>query len=72
MGYFFITWAYRLLDISALQPITFLGIVWAALMDVAVWGKTSDVWTFVGAAIIVASTTYIAHREARSAGGKRK
>ena len=70
MGYFFITWAYRLLDISALQPITFLGIVWAALMDVAVWGKTSDIWTFVGAAIIVAATTYIAHREAR-AGGKK-
>jgi drug/metabolite transporter (DMT)-like permease len=70
LGYFFITWAYRLLDISALQPITFLGIVWAALMDVAVWGKTSDVWTFVGAAIIVAATTYIAHREARSGGRK--
>ena len=68
MGYFFITWAYRLLDISALQPITFLGIVWAALMDVAVWGKTSDKWTFVGAAIIVAATTYIAHREARAGG----
>lgn len=71
MGYFFITWAYRLLDISALQSITFLGIVWAALMDVAVWGKTSDVWTFVGAAIIVAATTYIAHREA-VAGGRKK
>ena len=66
MGYFFITWAYRLLDISALQPITFLGIVWAALMDVCVWGKTSDVWTFVGAAIIVAATSTIAHREARA------
>ena len=65
MGYFFITWAYRLLDISALQSITFLAIVWAALMDVAVWGKTADIWTFVGAAIIVASTTYIAHRESR-------
>lgn len=75
LGYFFITWAYRLLDISALQSITFLGIVWAALMDVAVWGKTADVWTFVGAAIIVASTTYIAHRESRAgavAGGKKK
>ena len=71
MGYFFITWAYRLLDISALQPITFLGIVWAALMDVTVWGKTSDIWTFVGAAIIVAATSYIAHREA-VAGGKKK
>jgi drug/metabolite transporter (DMT)-like permease len=62
--------AFRLLDISALQPITFLGIVWAALMDVAVWGKTSDLWTFVGAAIIVAATSYIAHREAL-AGGKK-
>ncbi len=71
VGYFFITWGYRLLDISALQPITFLGIVWAALMDVAVWGKTSDIWTFVGAAIIVAATTYIAHREARAGGKKR-
>jgi drug/metabolite transporter (DMT)-like permease len=64
LGYFFMIWSYRLLDISALQPITFLGIIWAALMDVAVWGKTSDIWTFVGAAIIVASTSYIAHREA--------
>ena len=44
-------------------------------MDMAVWGKTADVWTFVGAAIIVASTTYIAHRESRvgaAAGGKKK
>ncbi|MBX9944059.1 MAG: DMT family transporter [Reyranella sp.] len=72
MGYFFITWAYRLLDISALQSITFLAIVWAALMDVAVWGKTADIWTFVGAAIIVASTTYIAHREARAVAGGKK
>ncbi len=75
VGYFLITWAYRLLDISALQSITFLAIVWAALMDVAVWGKTSDIWTFVGAAIIVASTTYIAHRETTRetvAGGKKK
>lgn len=73
LGYFFVTWSYRLLDISAMQPITFLGILWAALMDVAVWGKTSDIWTFVGAAIIVASTTYIAHREAKlgAAGGKK-
>jgi drug/metabolite transporter (DMT)-like permease len=54
-----------LLDISALQPITFVVIVWAALMDIAVWGKTADVWTFVGAIVIVAATTYVAYREAR-------
>ena len=71
LGYFFITWSYRLLEISALQPVSYIGIVWAALMDVAVWGKTSDLWTFVGAAIIVAATSTIAHREA-VAGGKKK
>jgi drug/metabolite transporter (DMT)-like permease len=65
LGYFCIIWAYRLLDISALQPITFVAIVWAALMDIAVWGKTADVWTFVGAVIIVGATTYVAYRETR-------
>lgn len=68
VGYFFIIWAYRLLDISALQPIAFVAIVWAAVMDIAVWGKTSDVWTFVGAIIIVAATTYVAYRETRKRG----
>lgn len=37
-------------------------------MDLALWGNTSDIWTSVGAAIIVAVTTYIAHREARAGG----
>jgi drug/metabolite transporter (DMT)-like permease len=41
-------------------------------MDVALWGKTSDGWTFVGAAIIVSATSYIAHREARLAGGNKR
>jgi len=53
------------LDFSALQPITFLAIMWAALMDVAIWCKTSDIWTFMGAMVVVAATTCIAHREAR-------
>lgn len=72
LGYFFMTWSFRLLDISALQPITFVGIVWAALMDIAVWGKTADASTFVGAFIIVAATSYIAHREARFGAAKRR
>ena len=65
LGYFLMTWAFRLLDISALQPLAFLAIVWASLFDVVFFGKTADVWTFVGAAIIVAAGTAIVHREAR-------
>ena len=65
LGYFLMTWSYRLLDISALQPLAFLGIVWASLFDLLFFGRTADAWTFVGAAIVVASTTAIVHREAR-------
>jgi drug/metabolite transporter (DMT)-like permease len=65
LGYFLMTWSYRLLDISALQPLAFLGIVWASVFDLTIFGKTADAWTFVGAAIIVAAGTAIAHREAR-------
>src|SRR5262245_9656943 len=65
LGYFLITWAFRLLDISAVQPIAFLSIVWASLFDIVFFGGTADAWTFVGAAIIVAAGTAIVHREAR-------
>jgi drug/metabolite transporter (DMT)-like permease len=63
VAYLFMTWAFRLLDISAIQPLTFLGIVWATLFDWLVFGRLADGWTFVGAAIIVAATTFIARRE---------
>ena len=65
LGYFLITWAFRLLDISAVQPIAFLSIVWASIFDSVIFGNTADAWTFVGAAIIVAAGTAIVHLEAR-------
>lgn len=65
LGYFLMTWAFRLLDISAVQPLAFLGIVWASLFDIVVFGRTADAWTYVGAAIVVAATSAIVHREAR-------
>lgn len=64
-AYFFMTWAFRLLDISALQPLAFLGIVWASLFDLAVFGRTADAWTFAGAAIVVAAGTAVVRREAK-------
>jgi drug/metabolite transporter (DMT)-like permease len=64
LGYFLITWAFRLLDISAVQPLAFLGIVWASLFDIVIFGRTADAWTYVGAAIVVAASTAIVHREA--------
>lgn len=67
VGYLLMTNAYRLADISAVQPTFFLGIVWAALFDYFLFGRSADMATFIGAAVVVASTTYIAHREAAAA-----
>jgi drug/metabolite transporter (DMT)-like permease len=67
LGYLLMTNAYRLADISAVQPTFFLGLIWAALFDLALFGRSADLATFVGAAVIVASTSFIAHREAQAA-----
>jgi len=65
VAYFFLTWSYRLLDISAVQPLMFLGIVWASLADVVFFGNTADAWTFIGAAVVVAASTMLVGREVK-------
>jgi drug/metabolite transporter (DMT)-like permease len=55
--------AYKVAEISVLQPLTFLNIVWASIMGYLVFADTPDHWTLIGALVIVASTTYIARRE---------
>ncbi len=55
--------AFRAAEITVTQPVHFLQLVWATLLGLYVFGEVPDVWTWAGAAVIVASATYIAHRE---------
>ena len=55
---------YQIADITLLQPIGFLSLVWNTLLGFFLFAQSPDVWTFVGAAIIFGSATYISHREA--------
>ncbi|MBM3648040.1 MAG: DMT family transporter [Alphaproteobacteria bacterium] len=55
---------YQLADITLLQPIGFLSLIWNTLLGYFLFFQTPDVWTFVGAAVIFASALYISHREA--------
>jgi drug/metabolite transporter (DMT)-like permease len=57
--------AFQVAEISAVQPMMFLNIVWASILGFLVFSHTPDIWTFVGAGVIIASTTYIARREAQ-------
>ena len=54
-------------DVSAGQPARFLELAWASALGFMIWGDVPPIWTFAGALVIFASTTYIAHREAKLA-----
>ena len=55
---------YQLADITLLQPIGFSSLIWNTLLGFFLFLQQPDIWTFVGAAVIFASATYISHREA--------
>ena len=62
-GHFTMTQAFRSADITVTQPASFLQLLWATLLGFYVFGETPDLWTWVGAGVIVVSASYIAHRE---------
>ena len=65
LGHYTMTRAYQAAEIAVTQPLSFLQLVWAVLLGYYVFAETPDVWTIAGSIVIVASATYIAHREAR-------
>ncbi len=67
-GHYTMTQAFKAADITVTQPISFLQLIWATLLGLYMFGETPDVWTLAGGGVIVASATYIAHREAKRKG----
>jgi len=65
LGHLCLTQAFRTAQVTVVQPAIFLQLVWATLLGLYVFGEEPDLWTWIGGALIVASATYIAHREAR-------
>jgi drug/metabolite transporter (DMT)-like permease len=57
--------AFKVADISAVQTVKFLDLVWAALLGIAVFGSVPDGWTVAGGVVILVSTLWLARREAR-------
>jgi drug/metabolite transporter (DMT)-like permease len=54
-------------DASACAPFEFARLPFAALVGFLWFGEVTDLWTWVGAAIIAGSSVYVAHREAQLA-----
>ncbi len=65
LGHLCMMQALRLTEITITQPITFLQLVWASAIGFLIFEEEPATTTWIGGAIIVASATYIAHRESR-------
>lgn len=65
IGHYLIFKAYELAQPSALAPFTYSHLVWATLLGLLVFGEFPDLWTIVGALIIVGSGIAIWRRERR-------
>ena len=63
LGHYAMTQAMRHVQISMLQPFSFLQIVWATIMGIVLFSEAVKINVILGALLIVASTSYIARRE---------
>ena len=62
-GQWIVVLAYRYGDASVLAPFSYSQLLWVSILGFFIFGEVPSIWTVVGAAFIVASGLYIAHRE---------
>ena len=55
--------AFRYADASVLAPFSYTQLLWVSILGFITFGEVPDIWTVTGAAFIVASGLYTAHRE---------
>lgn len=63
IGHWIVVQAFRYADASVLAPFSYVQLVWVTLIGFFVFGEVPDAVTFAGAAVIIASGVYTAHRE---------
>src|SRR5262249_37238303 len=63
VGQWIVVLAFRYADASVLAPFSYTQLVWVSVLGFLIFGEVPDGWTVVGAAFIVGSGLYTAHRE---------
>lgn len=62
-GHWIVVLAFRYADASVLAPFSYSQLVWVTLLGFILFGEVPDIWTVAGAAVIIGSGLYTAHRE---------
>ena len=63
-GHLLLTTAYKIADISAVEPVVFARLVWAAIVGWFLFAEFPGLWVWIGGALIVAGSTWLARHEA--------
>ncbi len=66
-GHLMLIEAHRLAPASMLAPFIYTQIIWMILLGFIVFGDRPDLWTLIGAAIVIASGLYVFARSAPAA-----
>ena len=64
-GHLLLTTAYKIADISAVEPVVFARLVWAAIVGWFMFAEFPGLWVWIGGALVVAGSTWLARHEAR-------
>ncbi len=63
IGQWAITEAFKRGEASLLAPFEYTALAWGVALDLLLWGTIPSAVTFAGAAVVIASGTYLIHRE---------
>ncbi|MFP4326633.1 MAG: DMT family transporter [Paracoccaceae bacterium] len=63
-GHYSMSLAFRAAPITVTQPVTFLQLIWAVLLGMAVFGEPLDPWVVLGGVLILSAVSFITWREA--------
>lgn len=72
VGQYFWVQAFKAGEMSAVAPFEYLRLPFAVFMGWMIFGQMPEIWTYVGAAIVIGSALYIAQREATLARERRR
>jgi drug/metabolite transporter (DMT)-like permease len=65
LGHYCLIRAFRLAPAAVLSSFAYTGLLWATAFGFAIFGELPDLWTLLGASLIIGSGLYIFHRESR-------
>lgn len=60
--------AFKHADVTAVLPVDFMRLIWAAVFGFLLFAEVPEVWTWLGGAMIFSAVVYIAYREKRGVG----